>query len=132
LHVVYLYYTLQNIHCILDVSMASIERLHRHQIYPIVLLIKFKDRTQIKEVKDSRYMSDKISTKAAKEMFEQALKIEAEYKQFISGKRIVFLILFTCTRNIDYLWTLTLFGDIYCSFILISDVLSIYWKSHTH
>lgn len=95
---------LQNIHCILDVSMVSIERLHRHQIYPIVLLLKFKDRTQIKEVKDSRYMSDKISTKAAKEMFEQALKIEAEYKQFISGKRIVFLILFTCTRNIDYLW----------------------------
>lgn len=68
--------------------MASIERLHRHQIYPIVLLLKFKDRTQIKEVKDSRYMSDKISTKAAKEMFEQTLKIEAEYKQFISGKRI--------------------------------------------
>lgn len=72
--------------------MASIERLHRHQIYPIVLLIKFKDRTQIKEVKDSRYPSDKISTKAAKEMFEQALKIEAEYKHYISGKHIMFLI----------------------------------------
>jgi len=79
-------YSLQNTHCILDVSIASIERLHRHQIYPIVLLIKFKDRTQIKEVKDSRYPSDKISTKAAKEMFEQALKIEAEYKHYISGK----------------------------------------------
>ncbi|XP_070522661.1 disks large homolog 5 isoform X5 [Cardiocondyla obscurior] len=75
----------KNTHCILDVSMASIERLHRHQIYPIVLLLKFKDRTQIKEVKDSRYPSDKISTKAAKEMFEQALKIEAEYKQYISA-----------------------------------------------
>lgn len=77
---------LQNTHCILDVSIASVERLHRHQIYPIVLLIKFKDRTQIKEVKDSRYPSDKISTKAAKEMYEQALKIEAEYKHYISGK----------------------------------------------
>ncbi|XP_011646958.1 disks large homolog 5-like isoform X5 [Pogonomyrmex barbatus] len=75
----------KNTHCILDVSIASIERLHRHQIYPIVLLIKFKDRTQIKEVKDSRYPSDKISTKAAKEMFEQALKIEAEYKHYISA-----------------------------------------------
>ncbi|XP_036145401.1 disks large homolog 5 isoform X2 [Monomorium pharaonis] len=75
----------KNTHCILDVSMASIERLHRHQIYPIVLLLKFKDRTQIKEVKDSRYPSDKISTKAAKEMFEQALKIEAEYKHYISA-----------------------------------------------
>lgn len=83
--------------------MASIERLHRHQIYPIVLLIKFKDRTQIKEVKDSRYPSDKISTKAAKEMFEQSLKIEAEYKQYISGKQIVFLILFVCIREM-YTW----------------------------
>ena len=81
--------------------MASIERLHRHQIYPIVLLIKFKDRTQIKEVKDSRYPSDKISTKAAKEMFEQALKIEAEYKHYISGKQIVFLILFPYVKNIQ-------------------------------
>lgn len=78
----------QNTHCILDVSIASIERLHKHQIYPIVLLLKFKDRAQIKEVKDSRYPSDKIGTKAAKEMFEQALKIEAEYKHYISGKQI--------------------------------------------
>lgn len=79
--------------------MASIERIHRHQIYPIVLLIKFKDRTQIKEVKDSRYPSDKISTKAAKEMFEQALKIEAEYKHYISGKQIVFLLSFAYIRK---------------------------------
>ncbi|XP_020294880.1 disks large homolog 5-like isoform X3 [Pseudomyrmex gracilis] len=75
----------KNTHCILDVSIASIERLHKHQIYPIVLLLKFKDRAQIKEVKDSRYPSDKIGTKAAKEMFEQALKIEAEYKHYISA-----------------------------------------------
>lgn len=92
---------LQNTHCILDVSIASVERLHRHQIYPIVLLIKFKDRTQIKEVKDSRYPSDKISTKAAKEMYEQALKMEAEYKHYISGKKIVFLIIFAYTRYIE-------------------------------
>jgi len=89
--------------------MASIERLHRHQIYPIVLLIKFKDRTQIKEVKDSRYPSDKISTKAAKEMFEQALKIEAEYKHYISGKQIVFPILFAYVK---YLY-LSYFNDTY-------------------
>ncbi|XP_050578485.1 disks large homolog 5 isoform X6 [Bombus affinis] len=74
----------KNTHCILDVSIASIERLHRHQIYPIVLLIKFKSTKQIKEVKDSRYPSDKVSAKAAKEMYEQALKLEAEYKHYIS------------------------------------------------
>ncbi|XP_044595387.1 disks large homolog 5 isoform X5 [Cotesia glomerata] len=71
-------------HCILDISVASIERLHRHQIYPIVLLIKFKSTKQIKEVKDSRYPSDKVSAKAAKEMYEHALKLEAEYRHYIS------------------------------------------------
>ncbi|XP_076289646.1 MAGUK family member discs large 5 isoform X3 [Lasioglossum baleicum] len=75
----------KNTHCILDVSIASIERLHRHQIYPIVLLIKFKNTKQIKEVKDSRYPSDKVSAKAAKEMYEQALKFEAEYRHYISA-----------------------------------------------
>ncbi|XP_060812528.1 disks large homolog 5-like isoform X1 [Bombus pascuorum] len=75
----------KNTHCILDVSIASIERLHRHQIYPIVLLIKFKSTKQIKEVKDSRYPSDKVSAKAAKEMYEQALKLEAEYKHYITA-----------------------------------------------
>ncbi|XP_044015776.1 disks large homolog 5-like isoform X2 [Aphidius gifuensis] len=75
----------KNSHCILDISIASIERLHRHQIYPIVLLIKFKSTKQIKEVKDSRYPSDKISAKAAKEMYEHALKLETEYRQFISA-----------------------------------------------
>ncbi|XP_034934534.1 disks large homolog 5 isoform X2 [Chelonus insularis] len=72
-------------HCILDISIASVERLHKHQIYPIVLLIKFKSTKQIKEVKDSRYPSDKVSAKAAKEMYEQALKVEAEYRQYISA-----------------------------------------------
>ncbi|XP_024942820.1 disks large homolog 5 isoform X2 [Cephus cinctus] len=72
-------------HCILDISIASIERLHRHRIYPIVLLIKFKSTKQIKEVKDSRYPSDKVSAKVAKEMYEQALKLEAEYRQYISA-----------------------------------------------
>lgn len=72
----------------MDISIASLERLHRHQIYPIVLLIKFKSTKQIKEVKDSRYPSDKVSAKAAKEMYEQALKLEAEYRHYINGKNI--------------------------------------------
>ena len=40
----------QNQHCILDVHLGSVERLHHNQIYPIVLLIKFKSVKQIKEV----------------------------------------------------------------------------------
>nr|CAD7452581.1 unnamed protein product [Timema tahoe] len=77
---------LQMSHCILDISLSSVERLHRHQIYPIVLLIKFKSTKQIKEVKDTRYPMEKVSAKAAKEMYEHALKLEAEYKHHISGR----------------------------------------------
>ncbi|XP_050079140.1 disks large homolog 5 [Anopheles maculipalpis] len=71
-------------HCILNVSMAAVERLQRAQIYPIVLLLRFKSAKQIKEIKDSRYSTDKISAKAAKEMYEHTLKMESEYRQFIS------------------------------------------------
>ncbi|KAK0179355.1 hypothetical protein PV327_005113 [Microctonus hyperodae] len=75
----------KNCHCILDITIASLERLHRHQIYPIVLLIKFEGIKQIKAVKDSRYPSDKVSAKAAKEMYDHALKLEAEYRHYISA-----------------------------------------------
>jgi hypothetical protein len=65
--------------------LSAVERLHRNQIYPVVLLLKFKSAKQIKEIKDSRYGSDKFSAKQAKEMYEHALKLESEYRQFISG-----------------------------------------------
>ncbi|XP_055386294.1 disks large homolog 5 [Condylostylus longicornis] len=73
-----------NRHCVLDISITAVERLQRLQIYPIVLLLRFKSAKQIKEIKDPRYSTDKISAKAAKEMFERALKLEADYKQYIS------------------------------------------------
>lgn len=56
------------------------------QIYPIVLLLRFKSAKQIKEIKDSRYSTDKISAKAAKEMYEHTQKLEFDYRQYISGK----------------------------------------------
>ena len=85
-----------------------------NQVYPIVLLIKFKSVKQIKEVKDSHrwsglggnpttgagssgvglhagmagHGSDKISQKDAKTIFEHAQKLEAEYKHLISGTHI--------------------------------------------
>ena len=86
-----------------------------NQVYPIVLLIKFKSVKQIKEVKDSHrwsglgpatgagssgvglhaglpgHGSDKISQKDAKTIFEHAQKLEAEYKHLISGTHIVHL-----------------------------------------
>lgn len=65
-------------------SISAVERLQRLQIYPIVLLLRFKSAKQIREIRD--YGTDKISAKAAKEMYERALKLESDYKQYISGK----------------------------------------------
>lgn len=62
------------------------DRLKRIQIYPIVLLLRFKSAKQIKEIKESRDCNDKSSGKAAKEMYEHALKLESDYRQYISGK----------------------------------------------
>ncbi|XP_026322760.1 disks large homolog 5 [Hyposmocoma kahamanoa] len=76
----------KGIHCILDISVATIEKLHKQQIYPIVLFIKFKSFKQIKEVKDTRYPADKVSAKAAKEMYEHGLKVENEYRSYISAE----------------------------------------------
>lgn len=74
-------------HCCLDVNITAMERLHRLQIYPIVLLLRFRSAKQIKEVKDSRYSTDKISAKAAKEMYEHSVKLESDFGHLISGKR---------------------------------------------
>ena len=43
----------QSQHCILDIHVGSVERLHQNNIFPIVLLIKFKNVKQIKEVRAS-------------------------------------------------------------------------------
>ncbi|XP_050347705.1 disks large homolog 5 isoform X1 [Nymphalis io] len=76
----------KGIHCIVDVSVPVIEKLHKHQIYPIILFIKFKSFKQIKEVKDTRYPADKVSAKAAKEMYEHGLKVENEFRNYISAE----------------------------------------------
>ncbi|CAH0564327.1 unnamed protein product [Brassicogethes aeneus] len=76
------------LHCMLDASATQtpcIERLHRHHIYPVVLLIKFKSTKQIREVKDTRYSPDKLSGKAAKEMYEHGHKLEAEYRHLVTA-----------------------------------------------
>ena len=66
--------------------MDVLERLHQNQVYPIVLLIKFKSVKQIKEIKDPRHLAEKISQKDAKNMFESTQTLEADYKPYISGK----------------------------------------------
>ncbi|KAK7078591.1 Disks large 5, partial [Halocaridina rubra] len=76
----------KNCHGILDISLSSVERLHRHNIYPIVLLLKYRHHKQIREVCDSHHPSaERISQKEAKEMYELSIKMEQEYKHVISA-----------------------------------------------
>ncbi|CAG2104840.1 unnamed protein product [Medioppia subpectinata] len=74
----------KNLHALLEVSPTSVERLIKCQIYPVVVYLKFKSTKQIKEIKDHRYPNEKLTTKAAKEMFEHSLKIESQYKHLIN------------------------------------------------
>ncbi|CAH1165122.1 unnamed protein product [Phyllotreta striolata] len=73
------------LHCMLDGSIAMVQRLHRHRLYPVVLLVKFKGAKQIREARDGRHGVDKLSGKAAKEMFEHGRKLELEYRHLVSA-----------------------------------------------
>ena len=70
-------------HCLLDVHMSAVERLHQVgkterflctdtnaqvQIYPIVLLVKYKTVKQLREVRDPRYLPESLSQKDARHL----------------------------------------------------------------
>ncbi len=63
--------------------MENVERLHQNQIYPIVLLIKFKSVKQLKEVKVN-HADGRVWQKDAKNVFEHTQKVEADYRHLIS------------------------------------------------
>ena len=77
-----------NQHSFLDININAVGKLQQNQIYPIVLLIKFRGVKQLKEVNfwDPRngYQQDQPNTKDAKNMHEHSLKMEQEYKHLIS------------------------------------------------
>ena len=73
----------QNQHCMLSIHLENVERLHQNQIYPIVLLIKFKTFKQLKEVKVN-HVDSRVWQKDAKNIFEHTQKIEAEHRHLIS------------------------------------------------
>ena len=77
----------QSCHGILDVSMGAVERLHRHNIYPTILILKFRSVKQVREMCDAleKNLSQKISQKEAKERFEMCNKMEVEYRGLVSA-----------------------------------------------
>lgn len=97
----------RNQHCILNIHIEAVERLHLNQIYPIVLLVKFKSVKQIKEVKvppmplasssssmvppssgsmmsSSSGSVERISQKDAKTIFEHTQKLEETHRHLVS------------------------------------------------
>lgn len=78
----------KNLHGVLDVSLNAVSRLHNRRCFPIIILLKFKSVKHVREVKDTRLPSDKTAAKAAKEMYEHVIKVEAEHRHLISGKFI--------------------------------------------
>lgn len=76
----------KNLHGVLDISLNAVSLLHNRRCYPIVILLKFKSVKHVREVKDTRLPSDKTAAKAAKEMYEHVIKVEAEHRHLISGR----------------------------------------------
>lgn len=79
----------------MDICVSAVERLYRNQIYPIVLLIRFKHARQIKDIIMKQTMNT-ITAKAAQETCDHAQKLESDYRQFISGKNVSFNCVCVC------------------------------------
>ncbi|XP_069123796.1 disks large homolog 5-like isoform X1 [Argopecten irradians] len=75
----------QGIHCLLNTSPAAIERLHRLQIYPIVIFARHKSFKQIREIRDPQFHPKNLSNKAAKDLFDKFQKIEQDYRHQFSA-----------------------------------------------
>ncbi|XP_028405044.1 disks large homolog 5-like isoform X2 [Dendronephthya gigantea] len=67
-------------HSILEVSPLAIEKLRSQRIYPIVLFLKFKSAKHIKEQRDAKHLQQKVSTKDARAMYENSVRMEHEFR----------------------------------------------------
>jgi hypothetical protein len=65
--------------------VSSVERMLGLNIHPIVLVVKFRTPSVIREVRDGSFSSSKISHKAAKELFELAGRMEMEHGKVITA-----------------------------------------------
>lgn len=74
----------QGKHCLLDIHMSAVDKLHQVQIYPIVLLVKYKTVKQLREVRDPRYLPESLSQKDARHLQETTGRLEADFRHLIS------------------------------------------------
>nr|CAB3238221.1 disks large homolog 5-like [Phallusia mammillata] len=62
-------------HVLLELSVDAIDRLHKMQIYPIIIFIKYQSSKKIKESQDRLYR-EKLSGKQCKEIMEKSNIVE--------------------------------------------------------
>ncbi|ESP04626.1 hypothetical protein LOTGIDRAFT_54957, partial [Lottia gigantea] len=74
----------KKMHCLLNVGVEAIERLQRLKIYPIVVFVHHKSPKQIREVRDVQFLPEKMTTKLAKELYDQNQKLEQENQHTFS------------------------------------------------
>lgn len=75
----------QGKHCLLSISPSAIERLHRLQIYPIVVFARHRSHKQLREITDPQFHSQKLSAKSAKDLYEKFQKLEKDYQHQFSA-----------------------------------------------
>eukprot|EP00795_Rhopilema_esculentum_P008485 gene8485-14481_t len=75
----------KNKHCLLDVNPSSLERLTSLNLHAVVMLLKFKSHKQIKELRDGHYIREKLTSREAKDLFDQGTKLERDYKHQITA-----------------------------------------------
>lgn len=85
----------RNRHCLINATPDVVELLQNSRIFCIILFIKHKSVKQIREVKDSQFLPDKISMKTAKDIFEQFEEYERVYHKVftdvIAGGNLAFM-----------------------------------------
>ncbi|XP_061197090.1 disks large homolog 5-like isoform X2 [Saccostrea echinata] len=75
----------QGKHCLLNISPSAIERLHRLQIYPIVVFARHRSHKQLREITDPQFHSQKLSAKSAKDLYDKFHKLEKDYQHQFSA-----------------------------------------------
>ncbi|XP_076459748.1 disks large homolog 5-like [Babylonia areolata] len=75
----------EKIHGLLDVNPRAIERLHRLKIYPIVIFVHHKSAKQLREIRDSQFLPEKLSSKASKDSYDNFAKVEVDCSHLFSA-----------------------------------------------
>ena len=71
--------SLQQKHCILDVSGYAIKRLQVAELYPIAIFLKPKS------VETLRDINKRITEEQAIKTYDRALKLEQEFAEYFTG-----------------------------------------------